>query len=383
MMLGLRFFAVQNAQTPPGLPVVAQGLFPRHGRCASTGSRGGVGGSGRGRDPCRAKRGLAMCRRGTTRTFHEISCAARDDERSRTHRGLPRRGRLTRDDRVVRVHLVVETALVGAVPGRLQEDSEALPRLRELALHREERLLPRVPYRWPARGEDRGELGGEERLRRIVREIEVATDEDAAGLAEHYDGRARTFSADAKRARVRTQQLVVRQDDVRPIGNACRILLVDRDLHAEGLAVSRGVGGARRVRRDEQRRASRPAHETEGALAERRSVDQEVAAVRVEDDVLPLVLERFVELEDPRAELMDVHGVSYPSRGSTSKPSSRTTPRFASRRAIADRARSSPQSKILATCFSVTPPASSSKRSRMATIASAEVRRSAARTVSG
>ena len=43
------------------------------------------------------------------------------------------------------------------------------------------------------------------------------------------------------------------------------------------------------------------------ALAERRRVDEQVAARAVEDDVLALVLERLIQLEDPRAKLVNVH----------------------------------------------------------------------------
>ena len=81
-----------------------------------------------------------------------------------------------------------------------------------------------------------------------------------------------------------------------------------RDLDAEGLAVLVGVGGAGGVRRDEERRRTSAAHEPQRPLAEGRRIDQKIPALLVVDDVLTLVLERLVELEDPRAQLMDVHG---------------------------------------------------------------------------
>ena len=81
-----------------------------------------------------------------------------------------------------------------------------------------------------------------------------------------------------------------------------------RDLDAEGLAVLVGVGGAGGVRRDEERRRTGAAHKAQRPLTEGRRIDQKIPALLVVDDVLTLVLERLVELEDPRAQLMDVHG---------------------------------------------------------------------------
>ena len=83
---------------------------------------------------------------------------------------------------------------------------------------------------------------------------------------------------------------------------------MDRDLHAERLPVAIRVSGARGVRRHEQRSGTCAADEPKRPLAEGRCVDEEVAALAVVDDVLTLVLERLVELEDPRAQLMDIHG---------------------------------------------------------------------------
>src|SRR5439155_23652370 len=63
-----------------------------------------------------------------------------------------------------------------------------------------------------------------------------------------------------------------------------------------------------RVRREQERRAAGALDEPQRALAVGRDVDEKVAACGVEDDVLALVVERRVELEDPRTQLLDVHG---------------------------------------------------------------------------
>jgi len=75
---------------------------------------------------------------------------------------------------------------------------------------------------------------------------------------------------------------------------------VRRDLDAERVAVARGVGPARGVGDEQDGRGTGAADQPERALAERRRVDEQVAAGAVEDDVLALVLERLIQLEDPR-----------------------------------------------------------------------------------
>jgi len=80
-----------------------------------------------------------------------------------------------------------------------------------------------------------------------------------------------------------------------------------RDLDPERVAVARRVSAARAVRDEQQRRRPGAADEPERALAERRRVDEQVAPGAVEDDVLPLVLEGLVQLEDPRAQLVNVY----------------------------------------------------------------------------
>jgi hypothetical protein len=79
------------------------------------------------------------------------------------------------------------------------------------------------------------------------------------------------------------------------------------DLDAERLAVPCGVAAASAVGDQQQGRGSRAADEPQRALAERRRVDEQVAPRGVEDDVLALVLERLVQLEDPRAKLVNVY----------------------------------------------------------------------------
>ncbi|HEY8806088.1 MAG TPA: hypothetical protein VIN70_00700 [Candidatus Limnocylindria bacterium] len=88
-----------------------------------------------------------------------------------------------------------------------------------------------------------------------------------------------------------------------------RIVLVRRDLDPEGVAVLRGVLAARAVRDEEDRGRTRAADQPERALAERRRVDEQVAARAIEDDVLALVLEGLIQLEDPRAELVNVYPI--------------------------------------------------------------------------
>ncbi len=71
-----------------------------------------------------------------------------------------------------------------------------------------------------------------------------------------------------------------------------------------------GWFAARQTQKSRERswRASpRTADEPERALAERGRVDQQVAAGTIEHDVLALVLERLVQLEDPRAQLVNVY----------------------------------------------------------------------------
>jgi hypothetical protein len=82
------------------------------------------------------------------------------------------------------------------------------------------------------------------------------------------------------------------------------------DLDPERLPVSRRVPAVGTVRDEQQRRGAGAADEPERTLAERRRVDQQVPARAVEDDVLTLVLERLVQLEDPRAELMNVYVIT-------------------------------------------------------------------------
>ena len=82
------------------------------------------------------------------------------------------------------------------------------------------------------------------------------------------------------------------------------------DLDPESLAVPRRVASASAVGDEQQRCGARAADEPERALAERGRVDEQVAPRAVEDDVLALVLERLVELEDPRAQLVYVYLVT-------------------------------------------------------------------------
>ena len=208
----------------------------------------------------------------------------------------------------MRDKLVLETSLVRAVPRRLQEDAELLTRFGELVLEREEIVLPRVPHRRPPRGQHDREAQGKERTRGVAREVEVATYQDASGLAQEQDRRAIPVGMHSDRTGVRTDELVVAENEVGSTWDAIRIVRVRRHLETERLAVLAGVGCARRVRRDQQRCGPRTAHEPERAFAERRSVDEQVPALFVVDDVLALVLERLVQLEDPRPELMNIHG---------------------------------------------------------------------------
>jgi hypothetical protein len=85
---------------------------------------------------------------------------------------------------------------------------------------------------------------------------------------------------------------------------------VGGDLQAERVAIARRVAPVRAVRDEEDRGRTGPADEAQGPIAERGSVDEQVAAGAVVDDVLPLVLQRLVQLEDPRTELVDIYLVT-------------------------------------------------------------------------
>jgi hypothetical protein len=103
-------------------------------------------------------------------------------------------------------------------------------------------------------------------------------------------------------------ELVVTENEIGPAGDPVRVIGMDGHLQTERLAVLARVGGARRVRRDEQRSRPSAPNEPQRTFAEGRSVDEEIAALAVVNDVLALVFERFVQLEDPRTELMNIHG---------------------------------------------------------------------------
>src|SRR5256885_15404779 len=81
-----------------------------------------------------------------------------------------------------------------------------------------------------------------------------------------------------------------------------------RDANAERLAIALRELGTPAVRHDEEPGAAGAGDQPFGARAERRNVDEEIAARAVEHDVLPLVLEGLVQLEDPRSQLLNVHG---------------------------------------------------------------------------
>jgi hypothetical protein len=83
------------------------------------------------------------------------------------------------------------------------------------------------------------------------------------------------------------------------------------DLDPERVAVPRRITAAGAVGDEEQRRGARAADEPQGPLAERGRVDEQVPARAIEDDVLALILERLVQLEDPRAQLVNVYFLNY------------------------------------------------------------------------
>jgi len=208
----------------------------------------------------------------------------------------------------VRDQLVFEASFVGAIPRSLQEDAELLARFGELVLEREEVVLSGVPHRGPPRRQHNRKVQRQKGSRGVTREIEIAAHQDSAGLSQKKHGRAVPIRMHADRASVGSDELIVAENEVGTTGYGLRIVRVDRHLQTERLAVFAGVGGARSVRRHQQRRGSRAAHEPQRTFAEWRCVDEEVPALLVVDDVLALVLEGLVQLEDLRTELMNIHG---------------------------------------------------------------------------
>jgi hypothetical protein len=82
------------------------------------------------------------------------------------------------------------------------------------------------------------------------------------------------------------------------------------DLDPQRVAIARRVAAARAIRDEQNRCRAGAADQAECAFAERGRVDQQIASGAVEDDVLALVLERLVQLEDPRAKLVNVYLVT-------------------------------------------------------------------------
>src|SRR5437867_2900735 len=269
--------------------------------------RGGRRGRGRRGARAVASDGATRGQR-ALRLLEQLARRARDDQRGGTHRRLAHGGVLLRDDDFVVVHLVLEASLVRAVPRRRQEDAELLARFRQLALELKEHVAARVPDRRALRRQHRREREGDELFRALAREIEVAAEEDAAGLADEDDGGALPVPLHAEDTRVRTHEVVRLQNEIGAARDRRGIVLVHRDLHAERLAIPVLLVRAGRIRRQQERRAARALDEPQRALAVGRYVDEKVAARGVEDDVLALVIERRVELEDPRTQLLDVHG---------------------------------------------------------------------------
>jgi len=148
--------------------------------------------------------------------------------------------------------LVLESSLIGAVPGRLKEDAELLSRFRQLLLQREEVVLSGVPYRGPSRGQDDREAQREERSRGVAREVEVAANQHPSGFAQKKDRRAFAVRVHAHRAGIRTNELVVAEDEIRSARDTSGVIGVRRHLETERLAVLAGIGGTRGVRRYEQ-----------------------------------------------------------------------------------------------------------------------------------
>ena len=208
----------------------------------------------------------------------------------------------------MRDQLVFEASLVGAIPRSLQEDAELLARFGELVLEREEVVLPGVPHRGPPRRQHNRKAQRQKGSRGVTGEIEIAAHQDTAGLSQEKDRRAAPVRVHPDRASVGSDELVVAENEIGTTRYGVRIVCVNRHLQTERLAVLARVRGARGVRRDQQRGGSGPTHEPERTFAEWRCVDEEVPALLVVDDVLPFVLEGLVELKDPRAELMNIHG---------------------------------------------------------------------------
>jgi hypothetical protein len=181
----------------------------------------------------------------------------------------------------------------------------------QLTLKEQQRVAARVPDRRPAGRQNGRELQLEQCAGGFGPEIEVAAEQDAAGLAAEHDRRAVPIVADADDARVRSYEVRGFQYEVRTTGDGPRVILVRGDLDPERLAVSRRVAAASAVGDEQQGRLSCAADEPERALAERRRVDEQVAPRAVEDDVLALVLERLVQLEDPGAKLVNVYFLNY------------------------------------------------------------------------
>ena len=232
-------------------------------------------------------------------TLHQVARRCSDDERFRSHCGFPRRGHFPRHDGVVWDELVFESPLVCAIPGSLQEDAELLARFRQRVLQCEEGVLSGVPHRRATRRKHSREAQRKQCSRGVACEVEIAAHQNASGLAEEQDCRAVAIGTHTHGAGVRSHELVIAEDEIRSARNPSRVVRVHGDLHPERLAVLTCVGGPRRIRRDQQRRRTRATHEPERAFAEGRSIDEEVSAVGVVDDVLALVLERLVQLEDP------------------------------------------------------------------------------------
>ena len=136
----------RRALGPGRVPVLRERLRPFGllRRCAA--------GARRTRSAVRGCAAVARARRRRRRNrtlgaLDEIAALARDDKRRLAHRGLARRGLLAGNDLFVMDHLMLQTPLVRAVPGRRNEDREQLARLRELALHALEVVPAGIPHR--------------------------------------------------------------------------------------------------------------------------------------------------------------------------------------------------------------------------------------------
>src|SRR5437762_1117735 len=86
------------------------------------------------------------------------------------------------------------------------------------------------------------------RSSRVAREIEVASEEDAARLANEDDGGALPVRLDADDTCVRTHQVVGPQDEVGAADDRRGVVLVNRDLDAQRLAIPMRLDRAVRVR---------------------------------------------------------------------------------------------------------------------------------------